>query len=118
MGWSKSEVKDFTLGMKEISDTNRIKICPKPFYTLAVNFDGKVSTCCVDWSYGTIVGDLTCQSLLDIWNGKDLQNFRMKHLKGKKKTINVCNMCHYLETSTSEDDILDNYVEKLIKFFN
>lgn len=120
MGWSKSGEKDWTLGLNPStgidyeSKLGDIKTCPQPFKGLAVNFDGTVSVCCVDWSHGTIVGDLKQESLLDIWNGPKLLAFRMIHLKKQRHTIPVCSNCQYIKGQKPMSH-LDDEAEVLIK---
>jgi len=64
MGWSNGYDKENDIpisslhGMTGTNKQNEQIVCPEPFKTLAVNFDGTVSVCCVDWSHGTVVGDL------------------------------------------------------------
>ena len=103
MGWSKSNTKDWTLGSKpetgidHESKLSDIQVCPQPFKGLAVNFDGTVSVCCVDWSHGTLVGDLKKESLIDIWNGPKLRAFRLLHLTKQRHRIPVCANCQYIK---------------------
>jgi MoaA/NifB/PqqE/SkfB family radical SAM enzyme len=103
MGWSLSEAKDFMLGrtvstgMDSISPLRGRVVCPEPFSRLAVNYDGLVSVCCVDWSFGTIVGDLRVESMTDIWNGERLREFRLAHLRGRRDTIPACAQCQYVQ---------------------
>jgi radical SAM protein with 4Fe4S-binding SPASM domain len=118
MGWSLSEVKDFTLGvqvttgMDGVSPLRERSVCPEPFSRLAINFDGQVSVCCVDWSYGTIVGDLRTESLKEIWNGEKLREFRMAHLNGQRESIPACANCQYVKGAPLSRD-LDDHVERL-----
>ncbi|MBU2652438.1 MAG: SPASM domain-containing protein [Bacteroidetes bacterium] len=119
MGWSRSEVKDFTLGKAvEYGMSSAVplkrdrKICPEPFKTLSVNFNGAVSVCCVDWSFGTVVGDVTKEKIGDIWNGPRLHEFRMKHLQGDRRTISSCANCQYLQGIPAESDI-DDFAESV-----
>jgi radical SAM protein with 4Fe4S-binding SPASM domain len=118
MGWSLSEVKDFTLGvqvttgMDGVSPLRERKVCPEPFSRLAINFDGQVSVCCVDWSYGTIVGDLRTESLKEIWNGEKLREFRMAHLNGRRESILACAQCQYVKGAPLSRD-LDDHAERL-----
>ena len=121
MGWSRSEEKDFTLGRTVVSGMsggNKLKknrkICPEPFKTLSVNFNGEVSVCCVDWSMGTVIGDAVNESLVDIWNGNQLYQFRMKQLKGNRKTIPCCAKCQYLQGIPFISDI-DGVAHQLIE---
>jgi len=97
MGWSRSGAKDFTLGMSKKTLIHKEWIvCPEPFYSLAVNFNGQVSICCVDWSMGTLVGDLRTESLKDIWFGESLKRFRSIHLEGRRNELTACANCSYL----------------------
>lgn len=122
MGWSFSELKDFTLGvtvatgMDSVSPLKDRKVCPEPFSRLAVNFDGKVSVCCVDWSYGTIVGDLVTEDLDAIWRGEALRQFRLTHLQGKRSEIPACNNCQYVLGSSLWRD-LDDHAARLVPAF-
>ena len=122
MGWSFSQKKDFTLGatlktaMDGFTPLKEKKICPEPFSTLAINPDGTVSVCCVDWAYATIVGNFHDQNLRDIWNGDALRDFRMKHLSGKRSLLPACATCHYLQ-GFPESENLDGAAEQLIALF-
>jgi hypothetical protein len=81
-----------------------------------VNFDGQVSVCCVDWSYGTIVGDLTKTSLTEIWNGTALREFRLAHLRGERATIAACANCQYVLGAAMWRD-LDEHVDRLVQTY-
>lgn len=122
MGWSRSFEKEIKLnliaktGMDGVTEKNDRVVCPEPFSKLAINFDGTVSICCVDWSHGTIVGDLKKSSLTDIWHGDKLREFRLKHLKGKRSEIHACSDCDYLQ-GLSETTNLDNNRYRLISFY-
>ena len=85
------------------------KACAYPFHTLAIQSDGKVVCCCVDWSRHTLVGDVTKESLLDIWNGAALRNLRILHLSGKRYDNEACRNCLKLPCGGSYDmDNLDD----------
>lgn len=119
-GWSMSEEKDFTLGQKPSLSINnepliKKEVCPQPFYNLAINFDGTVTVCCCDWSYSTIVGDLKKESILEIWNGENLYNFRRMHLEGRRKENRACANCYML---TCWQDNLDSYKEEILSKLN
>ena len=123
MGWSKSMEKDWTLGSNPRtgidgkSKLKEIQICPQPFKGLAINFDGTASVCCVDWSHGTIVGDLKKESLMDIWNGPKLREFRLLHLMKQRHKIPVCANCQYIKGHNPLSH-LDNESESLIKIYS
>ena len=126
MGWSDCEKKDFTLGRGDEIQTGMDghsplkhdrKVCPNPFKTMAVNFNGQVSVCSVDWSLGTVVGDVTRENLVEIWNGERMRQFRLTHLVGDRSKIRPCANCHYVLGTNPMND-LDDVVEKLIPIFS
>jgi radical SAM protein with 4Fe4S-binding SPASM domain len=101
MGWSYSSIKDFTLGTSP--DTydglpfTPKDVCPYPFYVMAVNFNGTVSLCGNDWSHNTVVGDVNKESLVDIWRGRNLYEFRKMLLEGRRHENKACGDCYYLK---------------------
>lgn len=101
MGWSYSNLKDFTLGIQsETYDGLPLveKIaCAYPFYVLAVNSDGSVSVCGNDWAYKTVVGNVTVKSLVEIWNDEPLFEIRKLHLTGNRAKNPACGDCYYLK---------------------
>jgi len=123
MGWSYSEKKDFTLGkivstgMDGKTTLHERSICPEPFSKCAVNSDGSVSVCCVDWSQKTMVGDVKVNSLDEIWNGQKLKEFRMLHINGNREKIGPCSKCQYLKGFPENED-LDNYRDELMKIYH
>jgi MoaA/NifB/PqqE/SkfB family radical SAM enzyme len=123
MGWSRTDLYDFTLGTNPVTGDNGetpLKadrmVCPYPFYSLAVNFDGSVSVCCADWSHGTVVGDAKIQSLLDIWNGSEMRALRRLHLCGDRVSNHACGHCQTMQGLPVDSD-LDNDRERLLDLF-
>jgi radical SAM protein with 4Fe4S-binding SPASM domain len=121
MGWSMSDIKDFTLGNNPVLSPDGAKlitkeVCPFPLYTLTINFDGTVSVCCVDWSHSTIVGDVKYQSIQEIWQGKALFEFRKMHLEYRRYENRACANCQNLITLQDNiDDIAPAILSKLTK---
>ncbi len=123
MGWSRTDLYDFTLGSNPTTGDNgetplhpgRV-VCPYPFYSLAVNFDGSVSVCCADWSHGTVVGDARTASLADIWNGPAMQSLRLLHLRGNRSENSACAHCHTMQGLPDDSD-LDADRERLLPLF-
>ncbi|HAP66992.1 MAG TPA: hypothetical protein DCQ99_04085 [Nitrospinae bacterium] len=56
--------------------------------------DGKVALCCLDYDGKVIVGDMKNESILNIWNGKILNNLRQKQIKLKFDEISTCRACN------------------------
>lgn len=82
------------------------EVCPSPFYVLVIHSDLKVSVCCVDWSKQTVVGDLSNQTLRDVWQGSALHEFQMKHLQRKANEIPACANCMFYLTFPDNLDSL------------
>jgi len=115
-GWSTGQEKDLTLGFK--SDTydggvfTKKIACPLTFYSLSVTWDGKVSICQEDWARKLIVGDLTKQSMMEIWHGDALYQIRKMHLEGRRHENDACRECYYIQVVP---DVVDDYREQMLK---
>lgn len=93
-----------------------VKICPQPFFHLQINPDGKVVPC-YSFEYPGIMGDCNNQSVPEIWNGKQFQNFRRTMLNETKDACKVCAKCSLIKYRLFPEDVLDNDVERLKKYF-
>ena len=93
---------------QEISHT---EVCPYIFYSMAVNPDGQVSLCFLDWARNLIIGDLRKQSLREIWEGEALLQRRIQHLEGRRKEDPTCGNCGQL--THCRPDNIDPYAETL-----
>lgn len=81
-------------------------VCPFPFYSVAVNADGDVVACCVDWNRSTKIGNLTSASLTEVWNGEALRAFRKMHLVRRRCENPSCRNCSFLFTSPDDIDTM------------
>ena len=111
-------VPDTTLGQGvkltvngDLLDRNR-QTCPFPFFTMTVTSKGKCLMCCFDWSSQTIVGDVSTASVKSIWEGEEVKDFWLMHLRGERRKNPACRDCQDLFTPP---DNLDNDQEILIK---
>ncbi len=123
MGWSNTVDRDLTLGRNPVFGisgallkTSRVA-CSEPFMKLAVNSNGDVSVCCVDWAHDTVVGDVQQESLVDIWNGSRLRELRLKHLAGRRGEITACATCQYIQGLPAIAD-LDDDLERLLSIYS
>ncbi|MEF2144843.1 MAG: SPASM domain-containing protein, partial [Desulfovibrionaceae bacterium] len=112
--WSKYDEHDFSMGAIDSSRSgiSNKKVCPVPFYTICVNSDSTVSTCCVDWTHKTIVGNLEKESLYSIWKGEKLKDFQTMHLKGQRCLNEACAHCDYINFMK---DNIDASAEAILK---
>jgi MoaA/NifB/PqqE/SkfB family radical SAM enzyme len=118
-GWSYDSMKDFTMGatsartgFMDLAELTPRKVCPFAFFSMAINFNGTVSVCCVDWSYATVVGDVREESLLDIWNGERFFEFRKMHLEGRRRENLACGTCYTI--NGLPDDYLDGKAGEIL----
>jgi radical SAM protein with 4Fe4S-binding SPASM domain len=114
-GWTRSDENDWRVG-NERKKVGEPIVCADPFSRLSINFDGSVSICCVDWSHGTVVGNLKSESIEEVWNGKKLNEFRILHLKGQRSKIGPCSKCDYIKDK-DEYDFIDEKADELLKIF-
>ena len=93
---------------------NRYKeVCPFPFMYLHFNFDGTTSPCTLDWAKEVIIGDVSKNSALEIWQGEGLKNLQIKMLEKKRDEIKFCNKCLAPVVCCLED--LDDHTEMLLR---
>ena len=75
-------------------DLPRPKNCPEVFNKLTILWDSRVSACCGDADGQMVVGDLKTESLEQIWNSRNLKDFRNLILLGKHfEVLPVCKSC-------------------------
>lgn len=93
----------------------KINVCPQPFHLLTICPDGRVVPCTNESMIG--VGDCNTQSMLEIWNGKILNKCQREMLDGHIAIGGTCKTCNIVQCRPFPEDILDNDVERLKKFY-
>jgi len=66
--------------------------CLLPFYHLYIRPDGKIGLCCIDALAKYTLGDVSVQSLKEVWYSKPYLEIREKIRKGRD-TIDLCKYC-------------------------
>lgn len=89
----------------------KVSVCPYIFYSAAINSDGTVSLCFLDWQHKMLIGDLKKQSFKEIWNGEKHRWYQRTMLEGRRGEIEFCRNCGQL-THGMPDDI-DRYAGEL-----
>jgi radical SAM protein with 4Fe4S-binding SPASM domain len=69
--------------------------CPYPFRQIVVRPNGKVSLCCADYLGKHEMGDLTKDSIMDVWFGEKFTKMR-NVLAGGRINIDMCKECDVL----------------------
>lgn len=67
--------------------------CQRLWLSLSVQWDGRVSLCCVDHAGRHCLGDLNRASIREIWNGPAFRQVRHASLGGASKGDLLCNHC-------------------------
>jgi radical SAM protein with 4Fe4S-binding SPASM domain len=92
--------------------------CHYPFYSMVVNARGFVNPCLADWNESVTLGNAKTDSLCDIWNSKEYNEFRLMQLQGKRRDHLLCSTCGTLRSATcTEDDIDGDRLRLLDKMF-
>jgi MoaA/NifB/PqqE/SkfB family radical SAM enzyme len=71
-------------------------ICFYPWSALSVLWDGRAVTCCVDYNGVQRLGDLTSQSVKEIWNGPVLSSIRQNFGKLDYSGFLTCLSCDWV----------------------
>jgi len=67
--------------------------CISLWGTFCVHVDGKAILCCMDSRGDYVMGDVTEQSIREIWTGDRYRQVRELHLAGKRATLPICDGC-------------------------
>ncbi len=62
--------------MNPTHDMRSMGNCIRPSRDLMILFNGEVPLCCVDWHRTTILGDVSKQSIREVWRGAPVQKIR------------------------------------------
>ena len=89
--------------------------CPYIFYSMAINADGLVSSCFLDWGRKLLIGDVSQQSVKKIWHSDKMNALRLQHLEGQRKNNPVCSQCGQL--SHCLPDSIDAFRAELLPHF-
>ncbi|GJQ50963.1 MAG: hypothetical protein HKUEN01_33490 [Candidatus Kuenenia stuttgartiensis] len=69
--------------------------CTFLWYNPVILWDGRVTTCCVDYQGKGIIGDIKEETLAEIWQGDTLQRIRDAHLENNYDSIPLCSNCQF-----------------------
>ncbi|PLX15820.1 MAG: hypothetical protein C0601_12080 [Candidatus Muiribacterium halophilum] len=76
--------------IQKISDKT---ICPAPFRTPTVNWDGTIAPCCMDSFLEMPMGNINKDSFSNIWRGEEYRKLREAHLNHDLKAFPRCLRC-------------------------
>ena len=101
----------FTIGKdkKYSEDYKSSFVCQQPFTRLSIIEDGRVSPCCLDHQTEMIIGDLTSQTILEVWNSEKMKEFRTIQKNGRFFEVSTCKNC---EVAINGDEGINTPYEK------
>ncbi len=67
--------------------------CPQFWKRVTINHDGDVRFCVEDWHNNGIVGNIRTQSIQEIWQSPEYEQFRQLHHTGCWGQMNMCKPC-------------------------
>ena len=94
-------------------EIKEVLVCPYVFYSFAVNSDGTISLCFLDWHRKLVIGDAKTQKIKEVWQGEVLRNYQKLFLEGKRKGHCICGDCGQLKQGQPDDT--DMFAEELLK---
>ena len=97
-------------------EADDVTVCPFPFYMSVIHPDGNYAPCCCQKrpkNFGTIVE----KPITEIWESRELNDFRVAHLKGDRGESKICAACPRPQYDTQQGDNLDSYADKLLPLF-
>lgn len=98
------------IGVRELKEPLK-KACYYPFYQILIDYDGAALLCAHDWNRRMIVGNVTDQSIFEIWNNGALKRVRM-NLAKKNRNLSPCNLCDVEGTLIGGD-----HFDKWLKYY-
>jgi MoaA/NifB/PqqE/SkfB family radical SAM enzyme len=69
--------------------------CPFPFINMPICVTGKVGVCCQHGNDDIIAGDVTKQSIQEIWSGELFRKYRRYHLERRFGELPACDICPF-----------------------
>lgn len=91
------------------------QVCPYIFYIMVINSDGKTSLCVGDWKHQLGYGDVSKQSVKDIWLGDIVNSHRIANLENRRSDNSFCRVCQVLSHGTLEN--IDAYAKEIRRRF-
>ena len=68
--------------------------CKHPWEEFVIANDGRVSICCLDFDFKVEIGDVSKQSIKEVWNGAPIQEIRQKMIENRYDELEICSQCN------------------------
>lgn len=88
----------------ELSRYSTMVPCISLFSTMVINAEGRVALCCLDSELEEELGDVSKQTIKEVWNSEKLREIRKLHLENERNTVTACVGCNMWLDFRYEDD--------------
>ena len=92
-----AELRDMHNYGGHIKESYVKKVKRYPCYHLwlapAVHWNGDMTICCVDYERKTLLGNVSKNTINEMWTGEKIRKYRKLHLQGKYDEIPLCKDC-------------------------
>ncbi len=75
------------------TDRRRFSPCTHLWFSMSVTWKGEVVVCCRDILHRHVVGDLTKQTIADVWYGSEMKRVRKLHASSSIDSLPLCRSC-------------------------
>jgi len=82
-------IRDTALSAQELKSFSWCRRMVEQAYVL---YDGRMLQCCADWEQRSVMGELTRESLADIWHGRRYSDYRQRFAAGDIQGM-ICACC-------------------------
>jgi radical SAM protein with 4Fe4S-binding SPASM domain len=79
-------------------------LCDWPWRQMVIHANGNVVACCNDYDGKEVLGNISQNSIDEIWNGEKMKSFRSLHIKGRD-SIAFCKSCDYMSLGTIKQSV-------------
>ena len=88
--------------VKKISQNSAIT-CQYPWQRITISWNGDIPLCIADWNQYTLLGNLSNNSIKNIWLGAAIENYRKMHRNKERLNIQCCKQCYRTTTEAIGD---------------
>jgi MoaA/NifB/PqqE/SkfB family radical SAM enzyme len=86
------EITDNTALVGEQDQWRYADHCTIPFWRAWILWNGDIVLCCVDWERKHVFGNVTTESIRDVWNGERYRQFRAR-MRKRQHAGHLCEHC-------------------------
>ena len=80
--------------------------CEQPWQRIYVNSNGEVCPCCTFFNKELSLGNVSEQTLYELWNSEKMKTLRQQHKEGRYYDNPWCNSCVQINTGKSNEELI------------